>query len=687
MKRAQYIKSFVLLFIFSAAILLTAAVATAQLDPSFGSGGITITDVAGQDAAAAGFVLPDGKILVVVRSDDQFFHFVRYNSNGTLDTSYGNGGKAPVSVPLTNNGYIHKVVRQPDGKIIFAGRDNNNGIILRYNENGSLDTSFNGTGLHRPNINQNGADVITSVFIQPDGKILVGGDATYGLFLLRYLPSGALDETFGSEGYIVHQYATFQQTSVNLFLQPDGRIYNISLSSVKRFNADGSFDPGYGLTIPFDNDLLAKMLPDGKFLMTTFADTIDSLDRYGTDIAMRRYNADGSPDTSFASGGTLIFDITGRFNDFPLSVEFLPGGEMLLLARTDVQPNRSTWRGSSLSLAKVSAGGTVTGKFLLFNSIGNYSFTASQPDGKILIFSSYNYDLVVARAAGVPLRTYKFKAVPFDFKGLTPSGTSDPAVFRPSERKWYVNDVFPGYFFGLDNDVLVPSDYIGDFAMDLAVFRPSSGTWYIARNYQNPASNYFTIQWGQNGDIPAPADYDGDGKADLAVFRPSNGTWYIRNSGDNSSRTIQWGLNGDKPVAGDFDGDGFYDIAVFRPSDGNWYILKSSDGQATILHFGLNGDIPVQEDYDGDGKFDIAVWRPSDGVWYRLNSSDGSFFAFNWGLSTDRAVPADYDGDLKTDIAVWRPAQGRWYVFQSGTNSMNVFNWGIGTDVPLEAKF
>ncbi|MBK7933087.1 MAG: VCBS repeat-containing protein [Acidobacteria bacterium] len=95
-------------------------------------------------------------------------------------------------------------------------------------------------------------------------------------------------------------------------------------------------------------------------------------------------------------------------------------------------------------------------------------------------------------------------------------------------------------YFGLPEDVVVPSDFDGDGRDNIAVFRPSTGTWYTSTN---PATNYGAIRFGASGDVPAAADYDGDGKADVAVFR--GGVWYILNSATGTVRVDFWGISGD----------------------------------------------------------------------------------------------------------------------------------------------
>ncbi len=640
--------------IFAVVLFVSAKQADAQLDPSFGTNGVSTVVVPGNGEPVATFVLAGGKILVLSRNkpftnQHATYDFVRLNADGSVDGTYGSGGVVHLPIPFITTGQfeardIISAFRQADGKIILVGIDNNDGLVLRFNEDGTFDNGFSGDGIHPPNIS--GGDVVSSGLVQSDGGIVVAGSCGGGMFLVRYNANGAVDTSFGDLGGVIIHGGIMGGNPFSLQMQSTGKIVAGINGSVRRFNSNGTIDNSF-TTITTSYYYTMRLQPDDKIITAWKINKVEPLERTNTDPLVSRFNPEGTVDSGFGTAGTVTFDLARYIDDDPLGLNILSDGQILVSSATYIPPNRSKYKDVTSEIARLSTTGAVTGKFLISTFRGASQLNVLVlSDGRVLLSgSAFNwdmanpsYDLQLAQITGVPTESYRFKNSPFDF-AFKNDGVADATVFRPSDLNWYPNSVFPGYLFGSSGDILAPADYIGkDFAADLAVFRPSNGTWYIAMYATGGPSDIIAAQWGQNGDIPAPADYDGDAKADLAVFRPSTGAWYIRNSADNSVTALYWGVNGDKPVPGDFDGDGRDDIAAFRPSNGTWYIIRSTDG-LLFVNFGLNGDVPVQEDYDGDGKADIAIWRPSSGVWYRINSSDSSIGGMQWGLPDDRAVP------------------------------------------------
>jgi uncharacterized delta-60 repeat protein len=688
-----------LLFSFLVVALLASVVQAGTLDPTFGTGGVVTTNVYSTDIGRKVFVQPDGKILVVgvgyIPNNNPPFSFdmplaARYNSDGTLDATFGTDGtyKDPTSMTFA------AALLQPDGKIIVVGSPHaqffgyDNFAAIRLNADGTRDSGF-GTGGRVVFDFGGAADTAVGAVLLPDGKLLitgysVGNSTTSGTIdFVKYNTDGTLDSSFGSGGSLFYFRGTVNTTPFvrNLVLLPDGRIVVLGSDFAARFNADGSVDTSFGVsgfaTGGADRFVLQ---PDGKFIL-------NAPNQAGYAYTLTRRNSDWSVDTGFGVGGIAQLQFrspTGTFQGVVFDVALKGNGEIYVTGRLfTTSPVLVNY-----GVARLSAGGTLLAKTNIPISGESYGI-ALQPDGKVLLTGLVdgptNSDFGTVRLTNIVDDSQFFYRRTYDFNG---DGKDDIAVYRAGSNSVWYSTPNSSYGFGTTGDIIAPGDYTGDGVADLAVFRPSTGYWYIANSLNSPSTNFTAIAWGAAGDVPASGDFDGDGKADVAVFRPSTGVWYIRNSADVSLRAVQWGTSGDIPVVGDYDGDGKCDVSVYRPSNGVWYILRSSDSQGQGTQFGAPGDQPVAADYDGDHKADIAVFRPSTGVWYLLNSAGNTFTAQYWGAAGDTPAPGDYDGDGKTDFAVVRSngVTGFWYILKSTTGTMQSQQWGLSTDTPVPGR-
>lgn len=677
---------------------------------------------AGFNGYVAGLILEsDGRIITIGS-----FTFVanspkkavaRLNQNGTLDTSFG--------ILLGSNGTVNIITTQLDGKILISGNFSHvNGIarnrFVRLNMDGAVDATFN------PSLTQglSGSSVfITAMVVQPDGKILIGGNiasvngaSTSGFFRLN--ADGSTDTSFT---------ITASSTVHSIAMQPDGKIiiggafYQINGAerrSLARINNNGSLDTSFNIgTGPNGAVTKLALQNDGKVIITGTFDNYNGVQRRG----IARINADGSLDTSFNADmngnvgsvrglviqpdgkvllGGSFFQINGlnrryiaRLNtdgsfDATLgtifgqeyginAVELQPDGKILIAGNFN-----SVFGAIRRKAARLNQDGSVDTVFNPGSGPDQEVLAmARQSDGKVLIGGNFITVDGIARIGIARLRVNTCVVSPlYDFDG---DGKTDLSVYRPDGGSWFrlntTNNTYYQQLFGLPTDRIVPGDYDGDSKTDIAVFRPTEGIWYIL----NSRTGFSAIKFGVSEDKPLSADFDGDGKDDLAVFRPSTGSWYILRS-TLGFTAINFGSSDDVPVIADFDGDCQADIAVFRPSIGAWYWLQSSDGSFRAVQFGANGDIPVAGDYDGDGKTDLSVFRPSNGTWYFLKSQKG-FSALQFGISTDTPVPADYDGDGITDIAVFR--NGSWYILQSLDGKIQTARFEEGNDQPVPAAY
>jgi uncharacterized delta-60 repeat protein len=189
----------------------------------------------GNDAAHAVAVQQDSKIVVIGENDqtDSSFALARYNLNGTLDSSFGTGGKVTTLLSASQNGVARGVVIQPDGKIVVAGYAGAGShhlfALARYQPSGSLDSSFGTGGKVTTDLGNNA--LANSVALTADGHIVVAGSldetgpTSDSLFaVVRYNSDGSLDTTFNSTGIVTTKFGTVNAAANKVLVQPDGRI-------------------------------------------------------------------------------------------------------------------------------------------------------------------------------------------------------------------------------------------------------------------------------------------------------------------------------------------------------------------------------------------------------------------------------------------------------------------------------
>ncbi|MFI3137636.1 MAG: FG-GAP-like repeat-containing protein [Methylococcaceae bacterium] len=298
-----------------------------SLDISFDGDGKVTTDLGGYDSGYSVAVQADGKILLGGESYNGNGYdsaLVRYNTNGSLDTSFGNAGKVTTDQG-SSYGFIHSIAVQADDKILLSGYSNSNDLILlRYNSDGSLDTSFDGDGKVTTDLGGS-YDYGRSITIQADGKILLGGYSNnyhdsngYDFALVRYNNDGSLDTSFDGDGKVTTDLGGSYDMSNSVTVQTDGKIllggssgsnYDKKNFALVRYNNDGSLDASFD----GDGKVTTKMggsdnqgnsvtiQTDGKILLGGWSGNTDN-----PDFALVRYNSDGSLDTSFNGLGLGI---------------------------------------------------------------------------------------------------------------------------------------------------------------------------------------------------------------------------------------------------------------------------------------------------------------------------------------------------------------------------------------------
>ncbi len=390
-----------------------------DLDMSFGGDGIVTTEVGSSSDAKSVAIQNNGKIVAVGYSDngsDNDFALVRYDTDGSLDSTFSGDGK--VTTPVGDDtDYAYSVAIQSDGKIIVAGASysykNSDFALVRYNTNGSLDMTFDGNGKVITNLG--GYDSIYSVAIQRDSKIIAAGHkdngSNYNFALLRYDTNGSLDTTFDGDGKVITDLGG-SNGARSVAIQSDGKIIvagyrtdgSYSDFALLRYDANGSLDTtfnGNGIVIKdlggSDHAMSVAIQNDGKIIVAGFTDDLSG----NSDFALVRCNANGSPDTTFGDDGIVVTDVDNS-RDIGWSVAIQSNGKIIIVGGIDYgnAPNFALVRYNTNGSLDTSFGDD--GKAIGDVDNGEACSVAIQNDGKIVAVGESNNDFTVVRYLGTP---------------------------------------------------------------------------------------------------------------------------------------------------------------------------------------------------------------------------------------------------------------------------------------------
>ncbi|TAK07109.1 MAG: hypothetical protein EPO39_07310 [Candidatus Manganitrophaceae bacterium] len=326
--------------------------ADGSVDHTFGAGGTAVADFGATLVnARAVAIQADGKIVVAGAFDNCNFNCImaiaRFNSDGSLDSSFGTGGQM-TTFQFFNLGPANAVLIQPDGKILLGGTGGLKFIVVRLNSDGSLDTSFDGDG--RANTPIGFDSSVNALALQADGKIVAAGYASMGgstgldFALARYNTDGSLDAGFGTGGIVTTHMGTSSDAAWGVVVQPDGNIvaggsviFGTQNTGLARYLPNGTLDPAFGSggkvvtqfgRVGFVGTDIA-LQPDGKIVIGA-----RGLNSNDTDFGVARINADGTPDTTFGSGGSTLTPMGCRTFEEVRSIALQPDGKVLVTGFT-----------------------------------------------------------------------------------------------------------------------------------------------------------------------------------------------------------------------------------------------------------------------------------------------------------------------------------------------------------------
>jgi uncharacterized delta-60 repeat protein len=480
-------------------LLLFRLATTGTLDPSFGNGGQVGLALPARGYVGTGglIVQPDGRVVLAGSASAQpQFTVIRLTPSGQLDSTFNRSGLQAFSFGTNQNNRAAALALQPDGKIVVGGttkatnafvappdptRDNDDFALARLNPDGTMDRTFNGTGMQTVAFNLGGLllDDLDALALQPDGKIVAAGNAVLAsspnsttmnttiFAVTRLNADGSPDAAFGTNGKVTLQFAS--DANAHDSFPPEEFVTAVALQPNGRIVLAG------GSTTGSTNQMeIARLLSSDAKLVFSSAGTFD---RATATWYLRSSNSPGAP-----NAGTFAYGAPGW------------------------TPVVGDWDGNGTATVGVFDPATAT--WYLKN--GN---TAGAPD-----IAPFRY--------GAP----GWLPVVGDWHG---TGHTGIGVVDPATNTWYLRDTAsPGapdiapFRYGAPGWLPVAGDWQGRGKFAPGVFDPGSGTWYMAG-----PSGVTSFAYGLGIDKPVVGDWSGDGIWTVGVFDPrGNGAWLLRDS-------------------------------------------------------------------------------------------------------------------------------------------------------------
>ena len=664
-------------------------------------------------------IQPDGKIVIAgslleTSGSVTDFLLVRLNSDGSFDSGFDGDGTLTTKFTTTNSS-IAAVGLQSDGKIVAAGNSSvgatRNIAVSRYNTDGSLDSAFGNDGMLTTDI---GDDLVTSLAIQSDGKVLVasetslGTESVFDYAAVRYNTDGSLDDTFDTDGIVVVPVAAPTDRPAAVLVQPDGHIVMAGWStdaltfsdvSLIRLVGDGSLDSTFNgngklvlnLANAADRIYDTVVQPDGKIVAVGYA--------FGggfTQPAVARFNSNGSIDSSFASQGSLVLLEDSQFEDRSASrVALQSDGKIVFVVYT-------YGAASPYTIVRLNPNGSLDQNFgnagVVTVAVGTNDTVAGlaiQASGKIVVAGTSGNDtgggpsLIQLNADGSLDLSFGVggKVLTTD---ATVSGNVYAMCLDPAGRI-----VVAGSNSTSDSNTFFTSRYNSDGFLDTtfggtgAVYTAIGNGMFDSANIVSAQQDGKVLVAGENNESYAVFRYLSDGTLDTSfdgdgkVIIPNEGTtrfWFGDLVIQQNGKLV---LAGGKftPLGNNVDGS---QTALFRFNPNG-----SVDNS-----FGINGrTIASLGDYDS--YYYSASLLPNGNIVAGGFSSNG----FNDDFTLVRYVgdpilvrraPFDFDGDGKTDLSVFRPqgpSGAEWWYRRSSNGTVLGQQFGISTDRPVAADF
>ncbi len=684
-------------------------IAVARLTPAgkpdlgFGTGGaVALADPAGVvdlDLGVAVAVQADQKILILGTLGSASMtrasqvDLTRLNADGSVDASFGSGGSVVFQFQLAGSArgsMATTLAIDPGGDIVVGGGADGSGIeFARFHADGSVDAAFGTAGQVLVQIH-NGMQAspipmdVAGLAIDSGGRIVYDTTAVLAsgngskIAVGRLGADGQADSTFGIAGQVLLAGGGADFAGP-LAIQPDGKIVisgtfadltvypTAAHFDLFRLDTSGTLDPSFGTS--------GEAALGASFIRAYTAAKFGLAEGVVKAIAIQ-------PDGKIVLGGSVAADIAG-YDSMPTLLRVAPDGS----------PDSTFGTGGLISLDALETGYSATIGYR--HSVYGLAIEA---DGKLL--TTLNNGEARLLPAGAPN----------DFDN---DGKTDPAVYIPSLNLFAYRpsgggpDVLvPFGTIGSGNTLPSPGTYDGLGITELGVYLPILGAFaYRPTNSGTTGDqiNFFGIA-GRGQTIPAPADYTGAGFTEEGVYLPSIGSFaYLTNQPTQVYKvvTVPFGTPGADnsiPVPADYDGAGHDEIAVYLPALGAFaYRPAGTHGEADVIALfgsrGVGDSIPVPGDYDGSGHTELAVYLPNLGAFaYRPYGTTGDsdrIIPFGTpGIGGSFPAPGDYDGSGHLELGVYLPALGAFAYRPSAGGPDLIIPFGIpgsGRSIPFEA--
>lgn len=702
-----------------------------SLDNTFGTGGIVITQTEDFQIIPTSLAIQeDGKIVIAgyfydISTSD--FAIARYNPDGSQDNTFGVEGI--VTSPIGKIDVASSIAIQKDGKIIAAGYAEVDGngedfAMARYNPNGGLDASFGINGIVTTNIGSS-LDRARSISLQEDGKIILSGYShligSYDFTLVRYIPNGGLDPSFGTNGIVITPLESLYSSINSSVIQSDGRIIVAGTSgkgndidfTVARYQQDGDLDNTFGnngiLITPVGNseDIAQSVIMqnDGKIVVAGYSKTEDEYD-----FAVARYLPDGDLDNTFGVNGTLITPV-GVSNDKVYSGVIQPDGKIIVAGFSHNGTN------NDFALVRYLTNGSIDGSFANFGKVVTQIGTSHseawsaliQNDEKIVVAgysdngSDNDFAVVRYNPDGTPDNTFAENGA-----ATLPIGSGEDVArsiacqndgkivlagysFNGNDYDFalvrYKTNGFIDNTFGNNGIVTTHIGIKGDYATSILIQSDgklvASGHSYNGNDYDFALVRYNPDgtpdkSFGINGVVTTPIGSSNDRVYSSVLQNDGKilAAGYTYNGNNDDFALVRYNSNGDRDIT--FGNDGivvtsignFYDRAfsITIQSDGkiiaSGYAENGTDDDIVLVRYKPNGDL--DNTFGNSGKITTTLETSNERASSVTIQDDGKIVVAGYAVNTDHEdmliVRYESNGDLDDTFGT------------NGTKTVNVGN-------------